>query len=77
MENTLERIRELLDIRSKADAELKTIQTRINAELTALKGGTSAVSGRKQPRCSICTKEGHTARTCPQKAGPQAAPAKN
>lgn len=27
MENTLERIRELLDIRTKADAELKTIQT--------------------------------------------------
>jgi hypothetical protein len=77
MENTLERIRELLDIRSKADAELKTIQTRINAELTALKGGTSEISGRKQPKCGICAKEGHTARTCPQKAGPQAPAAKN
>jgi Zinc knuckle. len=40
----------------------------INAELAAIFAGTAATT-RKPITCGHCGKEGHTARTCPEKQG--------
>lgn len=48
------RIRELLNKRDEIDAELAVIFT--------------GTKDRKPQKCSICQQEGHSARTCPQKA---------
>lgn len=60
MDSRLTRIRELIDLKERTDAELE-----------ALIGGTSIVAehsrSRKARTCSHCHQEGHTARNCPQK----------
>ena len=45
--------------------DLITKREEIDAELSGLLGVTARP--RKVQRCSTCTEEGHTARTCPQK----------
>jgi hypothetical protein len=47
--------------------ELITKREEIDAELSTMLG--VVPKGRKSQRCSVCNEEGHTARTCPQKAG--------
>jgi hypothetical protein len=47
--------------------ELISERERIDAELSAMLG--VVPKGKKSQRCSICNEEGHSARTCPQKAG--------
>ena len=60
MDGRLTRIRELIDLKERTDAELE-----------ALIGGASSIDeqprGRKTQSCSLCHQEGHTARNCPQK----------
>jgi Zinc knuckle len=46
--------------------ELISERERIDAELSAMLG--VMPKGKKSQRCSICNEEGHSARTCPQKA---------
>lgn len=53
MDIDVNRVRDLLDKRDEIDQEL-----------TAIFGGTKE---RKPQRCSKCTEEGHSARTCPKK----------
>jgi hypothetical protein len=56
MEDKLVRIKQLIELKETTDAELETL----------IGGGTYA---KKKVTCSICSTEGHTARTCPQKPG--------
>jgi Zinc knuckle len=46
--------------------ELSAKREEIDAELSAILGVVQ--KGKKSQRCSICNEEGHSARTCPQKA---------
>jgi hypothetical protein len=55
MDDRIDRLVELRDIRDKANAEIESI----------LGGGTP--KERKPVKCSKCGNEGHTARTCPSK----------
>jgi len=47
--------------------ELIAQREHIDEELTAIVTGNSAPKERKAIRCSVCSQEGHTARTCPNK----------
>jgi hypothetical protein len=55
MDDRLHRIRELIDLKEKTDAELDSL----------ISGGT-VEKARKLQTCGKCGAEGHTARTCPQ-----------
>jgi hypothetical protein len=55
MDDKINRLIELRDIRNKA-----------TAEIAAILGGGEAKE-RKAVTCSACKQEGHTARTCPTK----------
>ena len=57
MDAKLLRIKELIELKERTDAELET-----------LLGGASLKTGRVRV-CSICNAEGHTARACPSKSG--------
>ena len=54
------------------DTQIERVKTliakreEIDVELSGILGVTPRV--RKTQRCSTCSEEGHTARTCPQKA---------
>jgi hypothetical protein len=53
----------MTDIDTKRMRDLLDQRDAIDQELVALVGG----QGKKQVKCSRCSQEGHTARTCPQK----------
>jgi len=55
MDHRLQRIRELIDLKEKTDAELETL----------ISGGT-VEKARKPKTCSNCGEPGHQARTCPK-----------
>ena len=55
LENTIARVKELIAKKEDIEAELQTIFA-----------GT-APPRRKPSVCGVCQKEGHTARTCPDK----------
>lgn len=55
MDDRLVRIRDLIDLKDKTDAELETL----------IGGGD--VKPKKTITCSHCNQSGHTARTCPDK----------
>ena len=57
IDTTISRVKELIAQRENIDAEL-----------AALFGGTSPPK-RKSLTCSLCSQEGHTARSCPTKQG--------
>ncbi len=57
MDARLQRIRELIELKEKTDAELDTLIA-------------GAPVKESKPRvCSKCSQEGHTARTCPNQTG--------
>lgn len=45
--------------------ELIAQREHIDEELTAIVTGNATPKERKTIRCSVCSQEGHTARTCP------------
>jgi hypothetical protein len=57
--NKLRRLKELIELKEQTDAELE-----------ALLGGAplETTKQRKPQTCSVCSEEGHTARTCKKKA---------
>jgi len=55
MDARLLRIKELIELKEKTDAELESL----------LGGG--PLKGSRARVCSICNAEGHTARSCPSK----------
>jgi hypothetical protein len=61
MDSRLTRIKELIEQKEAIDSELDSL----------IAGG--SVKIRKPKTCTSCGAEGHTARTCPKKAGATAA----
>ena len=56
MDERLMRIKDLIETKERVDAELEE-----------LIGGSPERRKRASQKCSICDKEGHTARNCPNK----------
>ena len=56
MDVKLQRIKELIELKEKTDAELEDL----------LGGG--PLKGNRVRVCSICNAEGHTARSCPARS---------
>lgn len=57
MEDRLQRIRELIDLKDKTDTELETL----------IAGGTVAEKPKQTRSCKTCGQTGHRADTCPTK----------
>ena len=56
IDTPIARVKELITKREEIDADLSSM-LRLEPK------------SKKPQRCSICNEEGHSARTCPQKAG--------
>lgn len=54
MQDTIDRVRELLAQRDRIDAELQSLFS-------------GAAPAKRTIKCGTCGEEGHSARTCPQK----------
>ena len=54
MDDRLTRIKQLIELKEQTDAELESL----------IGGGAFE---RRKVKCSVCSVEGHTARTCPRK----------
>jgi hypothetical protein len=57
MDAKLLRIKELIELKERTDAELESLL------------GGAPLKGSKARVCSICNADGHTARSCPSKSG--------
>ncbi|MCG2645815.1 MULTISPECIES: C2HC-type zinc finger protein [Bradyrhizobium] len=65
MDYDIEKAKELIEQREEIDRQLAAIFNGSTA---------SAVKTRAPQKCSRCNKEGHSARTCPEKETPIPAP---